>query len=81
MFQDDDEQFISTTSGEPGRDLAFRIDLLTTEDWKGINKRSDRGYGGFFASRYSSSVLPWRGAHKYAAHLLFELDPRLTHWK
>ena len=58
-----------------GSDVPYRIEALTDEDWKEINKGLDRRYSGLFVSGVNGGVLPWRGEHHLAALSLFELDP------
>ena len=60
---------------DPGSDLACHIEPLTDDDWKEINSKIDRRYGGFFVSGVNQKVLPWRGEHQLAALSVFEMDP------
>ena len=66
---------IDPVGSDPGSDLACRIEPLSDDDWKQINSKIDRRYGGFFVSGVNQKVLPWRGEHQLAALSVFEMDP------
>ncbi len=71
---DQNPPYPDMAGADPGDDLACRIEPLSDDDWKEINSKIDRRYGGFFVSGVNQKVLPWRGEHQLAALSVFEMD-------